>query len=290
MKQKNVIYLEPRGGMCNRMRAIHSGYQLAKKRNAQLVLVWTVIPEYYAKFEEVFESIPDVKVVTLYLGRTDSPKHFLLRLFAELYRKMYLGRMDLQLYEMQSEEIGNTADFDWYNRQSYTSAYIRSYATFFESEIEATHLLKFRPDIIESSKKVLSDEQAKNAIGIHIRRTDHVEAIQNSSLVEFERVIDFEIQKNSKVLFYLASDDLDTELYLEAKYGNRMIRFSSKEYVRQCRQGIIDAAIDLVCLSRTTKIYGSFSSSYSEMAAKLGRIPLVIVKRQQEISCDEKKK
>lgn len=290
MKQNDVIYLEPRGGMCNRMRAIHSGYQLAKKKNAKLVLIWTVIPEYYAKFEEVFESIPDVKVVTLYLGRMDTLKHFLLRLFAELYRKMYLGRMDLQLYEMQSAEIGNAADFDWYNRQSFTSAYIRSYATFFESEIDATDFLKFKSGIINASKKVISDEQAKNAIGIHIRRTDHVEAIQNSGLSDFERVMDWEIEKNPKTQFYVASDDLETELYLEGKYGKRIIRFSDKEYVRQCRQGIVDAAVDLVCLSRTTKIYGSFTSSYSAMAAKLGRIPLVIVKKQQEISYDKKKK
>lgn len=286
MKQKDIIYLEPRGGMCNRIRAIHSGYQLAEKRNAQLVLVWTVIPEYYAKFEEVFESIPHVKVVTLYLGRMDSPKHFLLRLFAELYRKMYLGGMELQVYEKQSEEIGNAADYGWYDRQSFASAYIRSYAVFFESEIDATDFLKFKPAIINASKKVISDEQAKNAIGIHIRRTDHVEAIQNSGLSDFERVIDWEIGRNPKIQFYVASDDLETELYLEEKYGDRMIRFSDKEYVRQCRQGIVDAAIDLVCLSRTTKIYGSFTSSYSEMAAKLGRIPLIIVKNGEN-NCSE---
>lgn len=39
------------------------------------------------------------------------------------------------------------------------------------------------------------------------------------------------------------------------------------------------AMIDILCLSRTLKIYGSFYSSFSEYAANMGNIPLVIVKK-----------
>ena len=46
---------------------------------------------------------------------------------------------------------------------------------------------------------------------------------------------------------------------------------------RTTQQGMVDALVDLVCLSRTPKIFGSYWSSFSETAAALGETELIVL-------------
>lgn len=48
---------------------------------------------------------------------------------------------------------------------------------------------------------------------------------------------------------------------------------------RQDENGIADAVVDLFILSRTQRLYGSYWSSFSEVAAQIGNIPLEIVRK-----------
>ncbi len=43
-------------------------------------------------------------------------------------------------------------------------------------------------------------------------------------------------------------------------------------------EGIREGVADMYTLARTQKIYGSFQSSFSNIAAQLGRVPLEILK------------
>ena len=49
-----------------------------------------------------------------------------------------------------------------------------------------------------------------------------------------------------------------------------------KELSREKEEGIKDALVDMLCLSKTSRIIGSFWSSFSEVSAEIGRIPLTI--------------
>jgi len=60
------------------------------------------------------------------------------------------------------------------------------------------------------------------------------------------------------------------------KYGSR-IRTDLKPGDRTTLEGMHRGITELYTLSKTTKVYGSFRSSYSETACDLGGIALIFV-------------
>ncbi len=87
---------------------------------------------------------------------------------------------------------------------------------------------------------------SSKTIGVHIRRTDNTESIQNSPLELYIHQMNVDLS-------------LDKEVDLKA--------------------GMIGAMIDLYCLAKCSKIYGSYWSSFSEVAARIGDIPLKVIKK-----------
>jgi hypothetical protein len=135
---------------------------------------------------------------------------------------------------------------------------------------------RFKPVAELQDKIDALSSSFSNTIGLHIRRTDHKEAIANSGIEKFVVLIGKHISNNSNASFFLATDDAQTEAYLKSKFGERIIS-RKKTYSRNDEKGIQDALIDLYCLSRTKKIYGSFRSSFSQVAADISRIPVETV-------------
>jgi hypothetical protein len=41
-----------------------------------------------------------------------------------------------------------------------------------------------------------------------------------------------------------------------------------------------ESVVDLFCLSRMSKIYGSYWSSFSEVAAEIGNVDLIVLKSE----------
>ena len=111
-------------------------------------------------------------------------------------------------------------------------------------------------------------------IGIHIRRTDHKLSIEKSPLKLFERAIEMELEKEERTNFYLASDCSDTKKHLVKKYGG-VIRTSSDPGDRTTLRGMYRGVTELYALSRTTKIIGSYGSSYSRIASELNGSELI---------------
>jgi hypothetical protein len=127
--------------------------------------------------------------------------------------------------------------------------------------------------IFSLRQKILALEKRfrPQTIGIHIRRTDHRHSIEMSPTMLFIEKIDAEIDRNADVLFYLATDDVDVELEFRRRYGERVLTHA-KEFSRQTVAGIQDAVVDLFCLSKTAEIHGSYWSSFSDVAARIGKI------------------
>lgn len=118
----------------------------------------------------------------------------------------------------------------------------------------------------------------QNTVGLHIRRTDHQHAINESPLELFIEKMTQEIEQDAAVNFYLATDDPEVKKRLIEKFGERVL-FSNIELTRSNLNGMRGAVIDLYALAGTQKIYGSFFSSYSDIAARIGDIPLIVVKQ-----------
>ena len=88
---------------------------------------------------------------------------------------------------------------------------------------------------------------------------------------------DEKIKEDGKVAIYLATDSEEVKREMKERYGDRIF-CSGKKADRGSLEGIREGITDMYTLARTQKIYGSFQSSFSDMAAQIGGVPLEILK------------
>lgn len=132
------------------------------------------------------------------------------------------------------------------------SVYIRTYSAFYPAD----GFEYFQPvdSVLEKVRSILP-EDCSNLVGVHIRGTDNAESISRSPTELFERAIKTEIEKNPNAQFYLATDPAEEQQRLISIFGTRIIVNASKTLSRKTQQGMVDALVDLICLSRSAKIF-----------------------------------
>ena len=151
--------------------------------------------------------------------------------------------------------------------------FIAAHNNFYES-LDRFFEFKLIPHLQKTAWSITREFHCKT-IGLHIRRTDHPNAPKYSSDESFILKIDALIRNDHN--FYLSTDSYSIKTRLKSLYGNKILIHETKSLDRNTKSGIQDAIVDLFCLSRTTKILGSFGSSYSQLAARLNQIPLDII-------------
>ena len=115
-----------------------------------------------------------------------------------------------------------------------------------------------------------------DSVGVHIRRGDSPWQ-RNSPVESFQHVMDQYLNSNPKVHFFLATDSSDVRASMISRYGNRLHSLPSLNS-RSCKSGLQSALADLLSLSMTSCILGTYNSSFSWLASAWGLIDLVIVK------------
>lgn len=88
-----------------------------------------------------------------------------------------------------------------------------------------------------------------------------------------------EIDIDPTTRFFVATDDPVEEACMRDTFGHRVFAHP-KRLTRNRPDGIRDALVDLLCLFRTRRVIGSFYSSFSEAAAEIGGVELVVIDRQ----------
>ena len=122
----------------------------------------------------------------------------------------------------------------------------------------------------------VAEHFGERTIGVHVRRTDNNKAIQSSPLELFIKAIRHELEIDGNVRFFVASDSDEVKHELLDRFRDRIITvFESCD--RNSRQGIENGLTDLYLLSRTCKIYGCVGSSFTEVAALIGNIELIVL-------------
>jgi hypothetical protein len=116
-----------------------------------------------------------------------------------------------------------------------------------------------------------------NTVGVHIRRTDHLISIKKSQTSKFITIMEDILNKNIQTTFFLATDDDDVKQELIKKFNKKIITNNIESYNRNESNSIQNALIDLYCLSKTKKIYGSYHSTFSQMSAIIGEIDFITV-------------
>lgn len=268
-----MLYVEPLGGLCNRMRTIASYYAAAREADRGLTVVWLRDPGMNCSCARLFALPEGVNVVE---GPYVSKPRMRLRSLTRMATRRAEGR-----------RFDRTVE-NWSARKALTEQSIRAmkpseslYASScysLDSVYEKYDYTIFRP---AADIQALADGVAKafpgNCVGVHIRRTDNLKSIESSRTADFIERLRREVEADPEVKFFLATDSKEEERALRSAFPERILTYEKRSLARDSEQGIVDAYVDYLCLSRTRKIYGSFFSSFSRCAAALGGIELEIV-------------
>lgn len=294
----NTIILE--GGLGNRMRVAASAYAMAKRTGIPMRVLWTKQWGMNCRFDGLFTLTPDPSAqgagssFSLRDARGFEKLLFARPTLKNLHAPRLLQRLCYRhiIYAPQIWYL-NRDGFDyeaWFRQGGTLMTAYRDFCPWTSDDLR----LLFRPN---DDVRRLIDERCRdftpNTIGIHIRRTDHQQAIDESPLELFIEAIDREQESSSRMAaydgapfsIYLATDDEATKAALRRRYGKRVIT-SEAEATRESTDGIRDALVEMYALSRTRHIYGSAGSTFSPIAACLGDVPITILQRDGTGSVD----
>lgn len=272
------ITFVPVGGLANRMRAVASAVTLAAKTDSKLSIIWFQDWALNAPFNQLFKPIDRTVACLRDASRLDyalldRPRSKNLH-FPLLYQKLSFRSC---LYERSITPLCNANfDFEAWAKQG-QCVYMASYTAFQQYDDAWINRLFVPVDEITGEVERRCCNFAEEMIGVHIRRTDNAASIQQSPIELFYQKLDQDIKGNDQVGIYLATDSEEVKKAMKERYGNRLFS-SDKQADRGSLEGIRDGVTDMYTLARTRKIYGSFQSSFSDMAAQIGGVPLEIVR------------
>ena len=266
-----MITFVPVGGLANRIRSIQSAISLSG--DDELRIYWFKDQGLNCNFYQLFEPIP-LQNVTLKETNLWDKLCFDRPRKKNLYVPLVFQKLhfDACLYENQTK-VGYINYKHW--KDMHTSVYLASYNQFYTVTTDLNRLFIPIPHIQKKIDDACSSHSAYT-IGIHIRRGDHNIAIQKSPINLFITAMENAIDQNPQTNFYLATDSESDKQLLKNKFGNRIIT-SQQAAERNTTSGIQNAVVDLYALSKTHTIFGSYYSSFSEIAAQLGNNKLHIL-------------
>lgn len=260
-----MVILQPSGGLCNRMRAITAGLELAERKGTKIIILWKCKSELNAPFNKLFKPIKGVKVISYHSSKDIREKFF-----------KRISKIKLENPEIRESMNRGNGELD---REIEDKIELPIYLWTCEQFYHADKYFElFQPtDRIEKSiNKILGHLSSSELIGVHIRRTDQIDSIKHSKTENFVELMNKEINKNPNVMFYLATDDMTEEAYLRKLFPERIVSNENRTLSRDSQDGICDAVIDLYCLSHCGKIIGSYWSSFTDVAAILGKCKKII--------------
>ncbi len=259
-----------------------SGVALSNELNKKITIFWKKDTTLNCDFYELFEKT-DFLIIKkfnwlnrlLEFGKTNNKTK---RKFSKLIYRLF--RIDFLMFDHEfNKYVWSNPDYRFHIETLPTSAkniYISTCNEFYWKD-DFINIFRPKKEILKSIFSI-TNKFSKKVIGIHIRRTDHLVSINESPLEEFIKTIERELIVEPSMTFFLATDELSVQHELSKKFSS-IIFYQKNKISRENCQGIKDALIDLYCLASTNKIYGSFYSSFSEIAARIGKIPLIPVRK-----------
>jgi len=268
--KKSSLLLVPSGGLANRMRAMVSAWQLCHRVNGRLQVVWFQGWGMRAAFNDLFEAIPEEKLrlreaqLWDYIVN-DRPRRHNLWLPALPQYLYYLGGCKNELRIAALRDKGFNFD-EWIRgHRRYMSCYDEFGKFSDKCFAELFHPNQQVMEIVNAYESQFSNY----TIGMHIRRTDNIDSIQQSPTELFVEAGRQEQAEHPDLTIFLATDSEEVKRLMHREFGDRIITSANKAS-RDSVQGIREGLADMWTLSRTNRIYGSAGSSFSVMASRVG--------------------
>lgn len=283
-----MIYLKPVGGLCNRMRAIDSMISLCEKQNQNLTIIWLKSDNLNCSFNSIFSPLNSKKITIRIIQNEFLYKVILKLLFKNenIYKNGFWENIydsDQQINSgfslVEADDIfySKTEDLmnSFFDKKGQNILIESCYRHIKKDQNSYRYFIPVNTIFQQVTKK---SKHFKNTIGLHIRRTDHIKSIVTSTDEKIIQLIDSLISDDPNCNFFLSTDCNKTKQYLLKRYKNRITANQDLTYKRNNKKSIQYAVLDLYCISRTARIYGSFFSTFSQVAADIGNIENTVIK------------
>lgn len=265
------IVSSAQGGLSNRIKCLISSMKISYKIKRKLMLYWPRDPACNCNFQDLFEDeIKEIKKENL-RKILKSKKYTLTQENKPLSDKRpFIINPSPLLFPFGEKDQKDFLEISPEKRKEIIS-YLKK--------------LRIKKQILKKVDEFSRKKLSKNTVGIHVRRGDF-KNINNLSKIssdeEFIKIIKYELQKNPKTKFFLATDEKETEDKLKKLFPNKIIICKKNSSKREGEGSVEEAFIELLLLSKCNKIIGSFSSSFTEMSWFFGSC-----KPEIEIACDK---
>ncbi|MDE6184921.1 MAG: hypothetical protein K2G39_05775, partial [Lachnospiraceae bacterium] len=139
-------------------------------------------------------------------------------------------------------------------------------------------VIRFRRNYWKQVDRIL--ESDTKYIGVHIRRTDHNQAIQESSTERFIQQIRKMVNEQEDLKIFLATDDIREQNIMKNVFGDRLVTQKGKRWGRDSSSKMKSGIIDCLCLSQCMCVLGSNTSVFSSFSAKYGKKELIVCRNE----------
>lgn len=272
-----MIYIEPCAGLGNRLLGLASAYGVAKQLDRKLIVVWKREVGCDIRADELL----DLPVEVIEICENGYKREPIAQFKGDRMKKKLRQSVSRFLECDDMERIKNEEGYDALLEaiKAESSIYIKAFGPICEVNADSYSFLKPSQHIEEKGAELFAKIDA-HTIGVHVRRTDHTEAIANSPLELFINRMKDELAVDAEAKFFVATDDATVRQELRETFSQEQLIFNEKGIIdRDSKEGIEDAFVEMLALSRCKKILGSYNSTFSLLPSYIGNIPLEVVSR-----------
>ena len=230
---KKEITIFCTSGLSNRIRTILGFYYICKLKNKLLNVIWIKDNVCNGDFLEYFKIIDGINIFNKKIDNID-----------------YIGQSTIEII------LNN------YNIQVTKDIYKELYR--YINPVDS---------IQNKIQKFINENNIKNLIGIHVRRTDYtgnfIGKLLNGSNAD-EEFFDYIERYSKKMPFYSATDNKESQDIYKNIYKKRALFYEKIKDSDNIRKTTLEnAIIDIFILSYCKKIKGTSNSSFSEFSKYL---------------------
>lgn len=273
------------GGIANRIKCLVSLWRLADKYNKKVSLYWIRNHTCGAEFNKLFEN----KVEVVSKEELEDDEQGIYRVF-QTWRFLTLkDEVPDNFAEVHPNKRRNNIDLEFHR----IPLDVRKSILFYLHQLKPTKVITSIVD------KFVSENGVKNLVGVHIRRDDFVMKgnDEKTDVSSDDKFIDkmYEVLiEDMTTKFLLCTDSQETQDKFKEEFGDRIIIYPKKNRDRTTTLNTQQGLVDLLLLSKTKHIIGTYHSTFNEVAWWLGdckaKVDIIVDKKLNKEFIEKKNK